>query len=140
MSIRLNETGNPKAIPSNIYTVSSYAVDVGKVQRITGASVEYNSCAYWNNRKKYIPKRGSLIVYSDARKDADGNNIPRMKVADGTTYLIDLPFIDNEDELIQHINDKSIHVTPEEKEMWGSGVTLSADDKDELLIVTKVNS
>lgn len=142
MSIRMNETRNPNAIPSNVYNVQSYAVDVGRIQQATGAVAEYNSTNYWNTKKKkYIPKRGTIIVYSDAGKDLDGNPIPKIKIADGTTYVVDLPFInDTEEEIIKHVNDKTIHVTPEEKELWNSGITLSANDNEEMLIVNKIKS
>ena len=44
----------------------------------------------WNKAANFIPMRGELIVY-----DIDANyDYERLKIGDGTTTVIDLPFVD----------------------------------------------
>ena len=46
--------------------------------------------ANWNKARNFIPLRGEAIIYS-----ADGAHpFSRLKIGDGTTPVIDLPFID----------------------------------------------
>lgn len=51
--------------------------------------LKYDTETNWNTKKNFIPKEGEVIIYS-----ADNQNTsPRLKVGDGETTLIDLPFI-----------------------------------------------
>ena len=44
----------------------------------------------WNNNSSFIPMQGEIIIY-----DIDENyNYERMKIGDGNTSVINLPFID----------------------------------------------
>ena len=46
--------------------------------------------ANWNKATNFIPREGEIIVYS-----ADGSHpFSRLKVGDGNTNVINLPFID----------------------------------------------
>ena len=77
----------------------------------------------WNNKPLFVPQKGLIIVYSDKEpiiRDGRVVNVAGIKIGDGNAYLIDLPFIGDEYASIldNHINDMSIHVTPEEKAFW----------------------
>ena len=62
--------------------------------------------------------------------------IPAIKVGDGVSYLIDMPFID--DKYAKHIADTIIHVSTDDREYWGDKVTCDIDQvKQNTLIFTK---
>ena len=98
----------------------------GKVQVIV------DTTANWATKTTYVPRTGEIIVYSD-RNVIGGVNYPGVKIGDGTTYVVDLPFLGDDiaGQIIgvmnNHIANNSIHVTPAEKEYWNnkldSGVT-----------------
>lgn len=46
--------------------------------------------ANWNQATNFVPRKGELIVYSPDTT----HNYSRLKVGDGTTTVINLPFID----------------------------------------------
>ena len=87
--------------------------------------VFYGTTAYWNNQPQLVPIQGCLYVYSDYATDAQGNNVAGIKVGDGTSYLIDMPFIDalyNE-----HIANTAIHVSSDDRSSWEDKVTCDID-------------
>lgn len=51
--------------------------------------------AHWNLARNFIPLAGEPIIYT---VDED-HTVPRMKIGDGTTYVVDLPFLSGD---IQH--------------------------------------
>ena len=99
----------------------------------------------WNAETSYIPTRGYICVYLDYTTiiDSDGNfiNTPALKIGDGTTYLIDLPFITGthaQEALDSHINDAIVHTTESEKTFWNNKVSCSIDNNNpEELIFSK---
>lgn len=84
-------------------------------------NVFYNTTEGWDKQTSLIAKKGAIYIYGDYKKAEDGNPIAGIKVGTGTAYLIDLPFTteiyDN------HINDKTIHITGEEREFWNNKVS-----------------
>lgn len=55
--------------------------------------------ANWNKATNFIPLAGEIIVY-----DADENNLnPRIKIGDGLSYIVNLPFMENLDFVISPI-------------------------------------
>lgn len=104
--------------------------------------VKYGTTAYWNDRRDYIPERGTIVVYSDyAQETIDGNlvDIPNIKVGDGLAYLIDLPFIEDDLRKIvdEHIDDDVIHITQQERLFWNNKVRVDPNDlSNENLILT----
>lgn len=107
----------------------------------TGPSVQkHDTTANWSTRTSYIPKAGEIIVYTDY-KIIEGTLIPNIKIGDGTTYVVDLPFVVSESDYDweEHIHNHSIHVTPEEKLFWSNKVTTDEIDiENERLILTKL--
>jgi len=96
---------------------------------ISGGDKEvfYGTTSYWNSQPQLITLSGCLYVYSDHTTDGT-NNIPGIKVGDGVSYLIDMPFIDKK--YAEHITDTVIHVTSSEKEFWNNKVRCFIDPTD----------
>lgn len=111
------------------------SVDVGEVYQ-SGSGGEskifYNTTAYWNSRPDLISKHGYIYVYSDY-KQVDNEDIAGIKVGDGTSYLIDMPFIDKP--LDAHIADTVAHVTAQEREFWNNKVRCFIDPNNEQNII-----
>lgn len=59
-------------------------------------------------------------MYTDYRLDEEGNAVPGIKIGDGNAYLIDAPFMDTD--IIDHINNHTIHITEEERQFWNNKV------------------
>ena len=82
--------------------------------------------AEWNAVPTLMSHKNTLYVYSDYREETVSGEtvyIPRLKIGDGTTYVIDLPF-------------STMSITQEDVDRWNSKSTLSviADDETETLI------
>lgn len=57
----------------------------------------------WNSYPEFIPKEGTLVVYTDKYSYEKNGTIfysPGIKIADGNSYLIDLPFITAYDDAV----------------------------------------
>lgn len=103
-----------------------------------GTSVHIDTTANWNAQSTLIGQRGHIYIYSD--KDiVDGTAIPAMKVGDGSSYLIDNPFVDaNTKEVYDHVTNTDIHITSLEREFWNDKVTCFMSDNDnETLVFSK---
>ena len=89
-------------------------------------NVQYHTAEYWNSQLDYIPIQGQIIVYSD-------NN--SIKIGDGTTYLVDLPFITDliSQQLQQHIINTDIHISAAERIFWNNKINLEDVVEDQTL-------
>ena len=87
--------------------------------------------AYFEGVKTTVPPRGQLVIFSDFNsiKKSDGTTITSagIKVGDGIKTIEQLPFIDWF--YWDHINDKNIHVTAEEKTFWNNKITCEVLDE-----------
>lgn len=98
----------------------------GTIYVVSGdCKVLYASTATWNSQPQLISARGYIYIYSDYRKDGQGRNIASMKVGDGSSYLIDMPFTD--DLLYAHLADDVRHITQAEREFWNNKVRCYID-------------
>ena len=95
------------------------------------------TAAEWGAETSYIPEAGFLCVYSDYLKteDSQGNPVytPALKVGDGKTYLIDLPFISGTgaNELLnEHINNKVVHIENSERVSWNEKISCGINEED----------
>lgn len=55
-----------------------------------------HTTAEWQQLSELVSARGSIYIYSDARSYQDGEEtvyVPGIKVGDGTSYVVDLPFV-----------------------------------------------
>lgn len=96
--------------------------------------IHFGLTQYWD-AEQIVSEENTIYIYTDYQQK-DGQNLAGIKVGDGTTYLIDLPFIDAL--YWAHINNSDIHVTAEEKEFWNNKVTAYYSlTKPETLVLTK---
>ena len=104
--------------------------------------VRRDTTANWNTHRDFIPLLGEVVVYMDHEQidDGQGNtvNVPGVKIGDGTSYLIDLPFVGDETlaELQEHIGNTNIHVTTAEKQFWDNKLNCQIDN--ETLIINRL--
>ena len=101
-----------------------------------------DTTANWNANIHFIPFRGEIIVYSDYGHidDGFGNQIdvPGIKIGDGNAYLIDLPFVGEDQKRIilqqlqEHANNQEIHISQAERKFWNN--KLNCDVKNGNLI------
>ena len=110
------------------------------------ANVYYDTTANWNLQPFLISERKGVYIYSDFEiiYDEVGNPtfIPGIKIGDGTTYVIDLPFITDEmtSLLLSHIGDTHVHLTDAEREFWNNKITCYLDREDlENLVLSKTD-
>lgn len=55
--------------------------------------IRYDTTANWNAQVQLTAERGVIYIYSDHAVDEDGKTVAGIKIGDGTSYLIDMPFI-----------------------------------------------
>lgn len=108
---------------------------VSKIRQVieNSGKVLYGTTAEWNAQSSLVGLNQVMYVYTDGLT-YDGKAVPRIKIGDGTTYLIDLPFLNEEE--IDHINNQQIHVSAADRARWNNKVT-TYEPEDELLLITK---
>lgn len=99
--------------------------------------VFYGTREYWDSQPSLISIEKAVYVYWDFEQDSEGNDIPGIKVGDGKGYLIDAPF--TSDPYYNHIRDRLIHVSPEDREFWNNKVRCFIDPEDLEKIVFTTN-
>lgn len=89
----------------------------------------------WQQIPNFIPEKNEIIIYTDKISDSQ-NIIPGLKIGDGISYGLDLPFIGDElsSILTSHINNSSIHVTAQEKAFWNNKLNFSEVVNEELIL------
>lgn len=81
------------------------------------ATVYFDTVSGWNEQSDLVSVKNAVYVYTDYQ-DTEEGKIAGVKVGDGTTYVVDLPFTDK---LVrEHMADTEIHVTAAEKEFWNA--------------------
>ena len=87
--------------------------------------------ASFEDVKTTVPPIGQLFILTDLRSitKSDGTTITSagIKVGDGIKTIEQLPFIDWF--YWDHINDKNIHVTVEQKTFWDNKISCDVDDE-----------
>ena len=136
---------------------SNFSGQSSEIQRIidSAAHIYYQTTAGWNEQPSLIAERGAIYVYSDhssAIIDGQAKSVPGIKVGDGTSYLLDMPFLDSGsdgsgggstdqevlDLLTEHINNTSIHVSSNDRSFWNGKTRayVGSDQQSETLILT----
>ena len=115
-----------KGIPNGIATLD----ENGSIpQSQIYNSIRYGKTIDWDSDLSFIPQKGQIIVYTDRGKVQNGDkvvDVPGFKVGDGLAYLVDLPFVgDDQTQTIMgllriHEQNTDIHVTLAEKEFWNN--------------------
>ena len=91
----------------------------------------------WYNNPTFIPLDGEIIIYTDyeSKTNEKGEviNIPGIKIGDGQTYGVDLPFVNESlrDTILEHINNSDIHTSALEKLFWNN--KLNVNDTQEVI-------
>ncbi len=96
---------------------------------IEQSAIHYDTTEGWNSSRDLVAERGHLYIYSDyetvENEDGSVTKIPGLKVGDGTSYLIDMPFVVtgiSGRELDEHINNMAMHVSTEDRDSWNEKV------------------
>ena len=110
-----------------------FNVDFGDVSIVQNKEIFYNTTAYWNAHPTLITKKGAIYIYGDWKKDDEDRNIAGMKIGDGTSYLIDMPF--KEELFVNHVDDVIIHITEQEREFWNNKVRCFIDPEENTHLV-----
>lgn len=122
------------------FSTSPVPIDAefGNVYVVGGdCKVLYASTATWNSQPQLISARGYIYIYSDYRQNDQEQNVAAIKVGDGTSYLIDMPFTD--ELLYGHVTDNSIHVTSSDKANWNNKVRCYVDPLNEHRLIFTTN-
>jgi len=102
---------------------------------ITGKNVLINTTSGWQESYSYIAPRGTILIYTNRGTVTETVNnvevtktVPGIKIGDGSTPIIDLPFVGDDvialvrAELNDHINDNVRHITAEERTFWNNKI------------------
>lgn len=101
----------------------------------------------WNSDRDFMSQKNVFYIYSDYKSiERDGEQIliPGLKIGDGTTYLIDLPFVNDtskgselEQLILDHINNKVIHISAEERNFWNNKLNLLLQPDTQTLVLNR---
>ena len=91
------------------------------------ANIQMKTTEEWRQDPSLIGQLNTFYIYTDRNTKVDEEtgriiNVPGIKVGDGSSYLIDLPFVD--DLFYSHINNLDIHVTLAEKQFWNNKIRI----------------
>lgn len=93
----------------------------------------YDTTENWNAHPEIEAQRGAIYIYSDA-KIYEGIAVPDIKIGNGNSYLIDLPFIDDD---IYYILSTYMPVTVEDKLRWDNKLNCKMDESGHTLIFNR---
>ena len=94
-----------------------------------------DTTANWNASSDLVSEANMMYIYTDYRTIPGDNggtvNVAGMKIGDGVTYLIDLPFVATDDEeILAHMNNNIIHVTQADRNFWNNKAATYIDPQD----------
>ena len=107
------------------------------------SAIHYDLKANWDRQTYLIAEKGHLYIYKDAETAyINGKKVlyAGIKVGDGSSYLIDMPYVvyaRDHDRLIDHIHNYAIHVGAVDRVNWNDKVSASVSEGNEELIFTK---
>ncbi len=134
----MSGANNVATIDATFSTSEGITVDLGTMFNGGGTSkILYNTTSYWTSHPEIIAQQGYLYVYSDWKKTEEDKNIAGIKVGDGSSYLIDMPFTD--EIWAEHVTDVVKHITQEEREFWNNKVRcyIDVNDPKHLIFTTR---
>lgn len=133
-----------KELSGNLSIISD-AIKGGIIDPNTldSTAIHYGTKSNWDSQRSIITQKGHLYIYSDAGKKNLPNgttlDIPAMKIGDGTSYLIDMPYSlygSDHERLVEHILDNSIHVSKNDRTNWNDKVKIAVNESAEALVIT----
>ena len=81
---------------------------------LNGNNILIGNRESWGADPKLIAEYAVIYVYTDYKEGQPG-----IKIGDGTSYLIDLPFIGaTTQEVLEHIANSNIHVSQQDRQSW----------------------
>ena len=109
---------------------------------VNGINIWAKTTSEWNNKINYIPAAGTIIIYLDYKtveKDTENiMNIAGLKIGDGNSYLIDLPFLGELDQsFYDHINNTTVHITTAERQFWNNKLNCENQIIEETLFLNR---
>lgn len=126
---------------SPLFTISG---EVSVPNTVDRTAIHYGTTEEWNRNRDLIAERSHLYVYSDYKTEINDNGdlvkFPAIKIGDGTSYLIDMPFIatldfDNIKDVVQeHISNTTIHITNYERSTWNEKLSARVNESEEQII------
>lgn len=107
----------------------------GKIERfkVNDVQIVYNTTEGFVSDISTVAEKGTFYVYTDRINDDSF-----IKVGDGTSYLVDMPFVDSSG-INKHAMNTDIHVTADEKAFWNNKVTCYLDSADPNTLVFDKN-
>ncbi|MCI7768560.1 MAG: hypothetical protein MSJ26_11360 [Oscillospiraceae bacterium] len=120
------------AVSGRLNVSQSMAGNLALSGRAADIPIHYGTCEYWNSQTELVGKKSHIYVYSDfGETEIDGEKVavPNIKIGDGNAFLIDNPFLTaSVDELLKmHIDDSSVHISADERDLWNSKVRCFID-------------
>ena len=120
---------------NNIYTFIYTGTNWEVLGDITGQNILVGTTSYWNEHYDYVAPRGTILIYTDhgtvtvtVNNEQVTKTVPGIKIADGSTPLIDAPFVGDDvaaairSEISNHINDNVRHITAAERTFWNNKI------------------
>ena len=117
---------------------------------ITGKNILVNTTSGWQTQYTYVAPRGMILIYTDRGTVTETINnaevtktVPGIKIGDGSTPIIDLPFVGDDviaavrSELNTHINDNIRHITAAERTAWNNKINCEDIVTNNNLILTR---
>lgn len=117
-----------------------------KIKHIENNKLIYysNSKENWDLNPNFLSEKNVLYIYTNyaiINKDDKEIAIPGLKIGDGKSYLIDLPFVNNSSNfneiLIDHINNNIIHISAADRLFWNNKLNLTLREQEQNLILNR---
>lgn len=98
----------------------------------------------WNSDITFLSEKNVLYIYSNfkvfSKNEQEEIYLPGLKIGDGKSYLIDLPFLNDFDNniekvLLDHISNNNIHISDQQRNFWNN--KLNYELQDETLILNR---
>lgn len=110
----------------------------------TRIRMKSDTTANWIAQREFVPLEGEIIVYTDYQTKIENGKtikIPAIKIGDGATYGVDLPFVNDDlrDQIMNHINNPDIHTSLAEKLFWNNKINVADNQEvvDNVLIFNR---
>lgn len=120
---------------NNIYTFVYDGTNWVVLGDITGKNILINTTTNWQSLYNQKYPRGTILIYTDRGTVTETVNneevtktVPGIKISDGSTPIIDLPFVGDDviaavrAEINTHINDNVRHITAAERAFWNNKI------------------
>ena len=117
-----------------------------KIKHIENNKLIYysNSKENWDLNPNFLSEKNVLYIYTNyaiVNKDNKEIAIPGLKIGDGKSYLIDLPFVNDSSNfneiLIDHINNNVIHISAYDRLFWNNKLNLTLREQEQNLILNR---